>query len=54
VTLLRQTGADYLVWDRTGLDVPPYVPIVRPPAPAATVVFENARFQVYGLADAGR
>jgi hypothetical protein len=54
VTLLRQTGADYLVWDRTGLDLPPYVPIVRPPAPAATVVFENARFQVYGLADAGR
>ena len=53
VMLLRQTRADYFVWDRTGLDVPPYTPIVRPPAPGATVVYENARFQVYGLRRAG-
>jgi hypothetical protein len=49
-TLLRETGASYFVWDRAGLDVPPYVRVVRPPAAGATVAFANDRFEVYALA----
>jgi hypothetical protein len=49
VQLLGQTGADYLVWDRSGLDVPPYVPVNRVPAPGAVLAYSNARFEVYAL-----
>jgi hypothetical protein len=50
VTLLRETGADYLVWDRAGLDVPPYLPVERPDVPGAALAFLNSRFEVYALA----
>jgi hypothetical protein len=50
VTLLRETGADYLVWDRSGLDLPPYVPIERPDVPGLALAFHNSRFEVYALA----
>lgn len=49
-SLLRQTGADYLVWDRSGLDLPPYAPIERPEARGLAVAFQNSRFEVYALA----
>jgi len=52
VSLLRETGADYFVWDRSGLDVPPYVPVLRPQASGASVAFANDRFVVYALANA--
>jgi hypothetical protein len=54
VSLLRETGADYFVWDRSGLDVPPYVPVLRPQASGASVAFANDRFVVYALANASR
>jgi hypothetical protein len=50
VSLLGETGADYLVWDRSGLDLPPYVPIERPGVPGLALTFQNARFEVYALA----
>ncbi|HEX5386785.1 MAG TPA: DUF6798 domain-containing protein, partial [Gemmatimonadales bacterium] len=50
--LLRTTGADYFVWDRRGLDVPPYVSLPRDPDPAVHVVYANDRFEVYALAGA--
>jgi hypothetical protein len=49
VTLLSRTGAEYLVWDRSGLDVPPYVPVKRVPAPGAALAFSNGRFEVNAL-----
>lgn len=45
--LLTATGADYLVWDREGLDRPPYVSIDRQEDPRVSVCFENNRFKVY-------
>lgn len=51
-SLLRETGADYFVWDRSGLDVPPYVTVLRPPASGARVAFANDRFEVYATAGA--
>jgi hypothetical protein len=50
VSLLEETGADYLVWDRSGLDLPPYVPIERPDVPGLALAFQNSRFEVYALA----
>ncbi len=47
--LLVRTGADYLVWDRTGLEMPPYTPIDRTGDRRVTVSFSNARFTVYTL-----
>jgi hypothetical protein len=52
--LLGVTGADYLVWDRRGLEVPPYVPVNRAAVGGATLTYSNARFEVYGLAGAPR
>jgi hypothetical protein len=52
VQLLGRTSADYLVWDRNGLDVPPYVPVNRVPAPGAALAYSTARFEVYALGDA--
>ena len=48
-SLLRETGADYFVWDRTGLDVPPYVPVNQDTSPQITVAYANDRFKVYEL-----
>ena len=45
--LLTETDADYLVWDRQGLDRPPYVPVDRHDDPRVGVCFENDRFCVY-------
>lgn len=50
VSLLRETGADYLVWDRAGLDLPPYLPVDRTGAADAALAFRNSRFEVYALA----
>lgn len=49
-SLLRETGADYFVWDRRGLQVPPFVHRDRPADPAVVIAFENARYHVYRLA----
>lgn len=54
VELLRLTGADYLVWDAQGLEVPPYLPLDRPAEPRLEAVYANARFTVYRLKDDGR
>ena len=48
-SLLRETGADYFVWDRQGLRVPPFVNRDRAPDPALAIAFENARYEVYRL-----
>lgn len=48
--LLRETGADYFVWDRQGLIVPPFVPVARPADSRVVRVFADRRFQVYRLA----
>lgn len=48
--LLRQTGADYLVWDAAGLAVPPFLPDA--PATASEAVeraYANGRFTVWRL-----
>ncbi len=45
--LLAETDADYLVWDRQGLDRPPYVPVDRRGDPRVGICFENDRFCVY-------
>lgn len=45
--LLSETDADYLVWDRQGLERPPYVSVDRPDDPRVSVCFENDRFRVY-------
>ena len=45
--LLTETDADYLVWDRQGLDRPPYVPVDRHDDPRVGICFENDRFCVY-------
>ncbi len=45
--LLAETGADYLVWDRQGLEYPPYMPVDRPADPRVGICFENDRFSVY-------
>lgn len=45
--LLTETDADYLVWDRQGLDRPPYVAVNRREDPRVSVCFENERFKVY-------
>jgi hypothetical protein len=50
VSLLGGTGAEYLVWDRSGLNVPPYVPVERVPAPSAVLAYSNGRFEVYAVA----
>jgi uncharacterized protein DUF6798 len=54
VTLLRETGADYFVWDYSGLDIPPYVPVSRAPAAGARLAFANGRFEVYARAPDSR
>ena len=48
-SLLRETGADYFVWDRQGLLVPPFVHRERLPNPSLAIAFENARYTVYRL-----
>ena len=48
-SLLRATGADYFVWDRRGLQMPPFVNRDRAAAPALVIAFDNARYQVYRL-----
>lgn len=45
--LLRETGADFFVWDRQGLAVPPFVRRERVPDDSLTVVFENDRYVTY-------
>lgn len=52
--VLQETGADYFLWDRHGLDVPPYVAVNRPPDPGAVRVFGNQRFEVYAARADGR
>lgn len=52
--LLRTTGADYFVWDRHGLQVPPFLPIDRTPDARLKQVFANERFIVYRLRETGR
>ena len=52
-SLLQTTQADYVVWDRAGLEVPPFVPVARPSAGQAKIVYANARFEVYALPGAG-
>jgi hypothetical protein len=52
--LLGETGADFLVWDAKGLEVPPFVPVSRPPDDRLERVFANPRFEVYRLAEARR
>lgn len=47
--LLRETGADYFVWDRHGLRMPPFVNRSRAPVPTLVIAFENARYEVYRL-----
>lgn len=49
-SLLRGTGADYFVWDRHGLRIPPFVARDRAPDPALAIAFEDARYEVYRLA----
>ena len=49
-SLLRETGADYFVWDREGLRMPPFVNRDRVADPVLLIAFENARYQVYRLA----
>jgi hypothetical protein len=49
--LLRETSADYLVWDRAGMDVPPYAPLAPgPDVPDLRIAFANDRFKVYQIA----
>jgi hypothetical protein len=48
-SLLRETAADYFVWDRQGLHMPPFVRRDRPPDPALMIAFQNARYVVYRL-----
>jgi hypothetical protein len=48
-SLLLETGADYFVWDREGLRVPPFGVRDRTPDPTLTVVFVNDRYEVYRL-----
>jgi hypothetical protein len=47
--LLRRLGVQYLVWDARGLQIPPFLPVDRPPDPAVTEVFSNGRYRVYAL-----
>lgn len=49
--LLADTGADYLVWNRAGLEVPPFLPIDRPADGGVAPVFDNGAFAVYARAD---
>lgn len=51
--LLAQTGADYFVWDRAGLAIPPHVPVPRPDDARLVQAFANRRFTVYRLAANG-
>lgn len=51
--LMADTGADYVVWDRHGLLVPPFLPAQRPDDPRVRTVYENDRFLVYARAGAG-
>jgi hypothetical protein len=50
--LLTQVGTDYLVWDATGLAIPPYLPVDRPPDQRVAEVFRNDRYVVYALVEA--
>ncbi len=50
--LLRETGADYLVWDARGLEVPPFLPPTRPADRRVETAFANERFTVYRLKEA--
>lgn len=57
VELLRATGADFFVWDRAGLAVPPYITPPAEPVASLAVAYRNERFVVYRLsevADGGR
>lgn len=47
--LLRETGANYFVWDRQALRIPPFVNRDRAPDPALVIAFENPRYEVYRL-----
>ena len=49
--LLTRLGADYLVWDARGLEIPPYLSLDRPPDPRVTETFRNDRYVVYALAE---
>ncbi len=48
--LLRETPADYFVWDSAGLAIPPFVTVERTEDPRLDTVFTNDRFTVYRLA----
>jgi hypothetical protein len=48
-SLLQITGADYFVWDRRGLQMPPFVNRDRAASAALVVAFDNARYKVYRL-----
>ena len=45
--LLEVTGADYLVWDREGLQASPFVPIPREPDERVRLAYHDGRFEVY-------
>jgi hypothetical protein len=51
-SVLRETSADYFVWDRAGLDVPPYLPVNQDTSSQVTVAYANDRFKVYELSRA--
>lgn len=47
--LLEETHADYLVYDRYGLQVPPFLEVAETPDDRLQVAYENSRFLVYRL-----
>ncbi len=51
--LLSRTGSDYFIWDRKGLEAPPFTQIDRDHDPRLIVAFTNTRFTVYRLAGGG-
>ncbi len=49
--LLLETHADYLVYDRYGLQVPPFLDVVDTPDDRLRIAYENSRFRVYRLSE---
>ena len=47
--LLEQTDADYFVFDKSGEEIPPYLPLHTESEPRLELVFENSRYRVYRL-----
>lgn len=52
--LLRTTGADYFVFNKAGLNMPPYVDQDRRMVPGLAIAYQNAQYVVYRLTAAER